>query len=78
VRSERRIEALVEEERVVLDIGIPTETIVSEASAVTRAHIAANPVVFEFVVIVARAEGYTASRRRCAGVQFVAIGSVHG
>src|SRR5882724_5166903 len=51
---------LVEDDGVVLDVAIPDEANVGDASAVASAQVAANPVVVELVVIGAGTEGYAA------------------
>src|SRR5258707_74449 len=47
VGSQRRVDALIEDDRVVLDVAIPHEPVLRNATTVTRAQIAANPVVVE-------------------------------
>ena len=76
VSGQRRVRTLIEENRVVLDVSIIDEPVVGEATAVTAAQIAAHPVVVEFVIVGAGAEGDSAGRRRSGRVQFVAVGRI--
>ena len=46
-----RVGALVEQDRVVLDVAVVAEAEVRNTAAVTRAHVAAHPVVVELVVV---------------------------
>ncbi len=69
----RRIGALVEQNRVVGDVAVIAESEVSDAAAVTAAHVSADPVVIEFVVVGTGAEGDTASPRRRGRKQFIAV-----
>src|ERR1700676_1500173 len=57
VGCDRRIRALVELDRVVFDVAVVAEPDVRNASAVTGAHVAADPVEVELVVIAAAAKG---------------------
>ncbi len=55
--SDGGVRALVEQDGVVLDVAIVAEADVGHAGAVTGAHVAADPVVVELVVVAAVAEG---------------------
>src|SRR5207237_7600887 len=66
-----RVDTLVEQDRVVLDVAVPTEPQVSDAAAVTRAHIPAHPVIGELVEVGARGEGDAACPSRRGGEQLV-------
>src|SRR5262249_34923231 len=59
VGRDRRVRTLIEQNRVLLDIAVPVEANVSNASAVARAHVPANPVVSERVPVCAGAEADT-------------------
>ena len=67
---------LVEQDRVVLDAGVPDESQVGNSSAIAGAQVAANPVVVELVVVSAGAEGDAARTRRSGREQFIALGRV--
>ena len=68
----RRVQALVEDHRVVLDVAVVAEAEVRKSTTVTGAHVAADPVVVELVVVSAAAEAHAAGTSRCCGEQFVA------
>ena len=70
--------ALVESDRVVLDVAVVDESEVSDTSAFTRADVSAHPVVVELVVVGAGAEGGAAAARQGAGEQFIAERGVAG
>ena len=76
VGRDGRVGALVEQDRVVLDVAVPAEPDVSEAAAVAGAHVAADPVVVELIVVGAGAEADAARARRRGREQFVADGGV--
>ena len=59
-----------------LDIPVPDEPNVTDAAAVTRAHVPAHPVVVELVVVGTGAEGRPACPGRRSREQFVADGIV--
>ena len=70
------VAALIEQDRVVLDIAVLDFPEVSDPAALTSAEVAAHPVVVELVVVVAGAEGRAAAARERGGEQFVAEGGV--
>ena len=76
VGRDRRVEALVEQDRVVLDVAVPAEAQVTDAAAVAAAQVAADPVVVELVVVGAGADADAACACRRAREQFVAGGGV--
>src|SRR5207302_7906488 len=61
---DRWVGALIEQDRVVLDVTIVAEPKVTDAAAVTGAQVPADPVVVELVVVGAGAEADTACPRR--------------
>src|SRR5260370_40640692 len=75
---DRRVGALIEDDRIVLDVTIVAEPKVTEATAVTTAQVPADPVVVELVVVGAGAEADAACPRRRGRDQFVADGGVQG
>ena len=76
VGRDGRVHALVEQERVVLDVTVVDEAQVAEAAAVAGAQVAAHPVVVELVVVGAGADADTARARRRGREQLVAGGGV--
>ena len=70
------LSALVEQERVVLDVAVVAEADVPEAAAVAAAQVAAHPVVVELVVVGAGADADAAGARRRGREQLVAGGGV--
>ena len=72
VGRNRRVGALVEQDRVVLDVAVVAEPEVTDAAAVTGAQVAAHPVVVELVVVGAGAEADAARARRRGREQLVA------
>ena len=73
---DRRVAALVEQERVVLDHAVVNEPIVGKASTVARAQVAAHPVVGEVIEVGAGAERDTAGRRGRGRVDLVTVSRV--
>src|SRR5262252_1995507 len=71
VRRNSGVVALVEDERVVLDVAVLDLAEVHESSAFTRAQVTAHPVEVEFVVVVAGAESRTAAARQSSGEQLI-------
>ena len=59
-----------------LNAAIPDEPELRNASAITGAQVAANPVVVELVVVGARAEGHATRSRRSRREQLIALGGV--
>ncbi len=78
VGRDRGIAALVEDELVVGDVAVVAQPEVGKAAAITRADVAANPVVLEQVVVGTGAEADSAGRHWRGGVQFVAVSSILG
>ena len=76
VGRDGRVGALVEENRVVLDVAVVAEPELRHAAAITGAHVSAYPVVVELVVVGAGAEGDAARTRRRGREQLVAGGGV--
>ena len=70
------VEALVEEDAVVLDVAVVAQAHVTDTASVAAAQVAADPVVVELVVVGAGADADTARPRRRAGEQFVTGGRV--
>src|ERR1700694_3649525 len=75
IGCDRRVETLVEHDRIVFDEAILDESKVPDASAVTRAQIAAYPIVVEFVVVGAGTDADAACPRRGGGEQFAGRGA---
>ena len=71
VRGNGGVVALVESDRVVLDIPVVDESQVNQASAFTRGEVSAHPVVVELVVVGTGAESRAAATRQSAGEQFI-------
>src|SRR5262249_20657647 len=78
VGRDGRVGALVEQDRVVLDVAGVYESAVGKAAAVTRAQFSADPVVREPVEVRAGGDGDAAASRRRSGEQLVADGRVLG
>ncbi len=72
VGRDGRVQALVEQDRVVLDVAVVAEAHVTEAAAVAAAQVAAHPVVVELVVVGAGADADAARAGRRGREQFVA------
>src|SRR5207253_1973146 len=68
--------ALIEQDRVVLDVAVVADPEVAEPAAIPAAQIAAHPVVVELVVVGAGADADAARSRRRGGEQLVAGGRV--
>src|SRR5205085_7065470 len=76
VGRDRRVDALIEQDRVVLDVAVVAEPRVGEPAAIPGAQIAAHPVVVELVVVRSGADADAARSCRRAGEQLVTGGRV--
>ena len=78
VRRNRRVEALVKDDRVVRNVTVVAEAEVNHATAVTRTEVAAHPVVVEAVIVRTSAERDTTAASRGCREQLVAEGGIAG
>ena len=70
--------ALVEDDRVVLDVAVADVSDVSDTAALTGAQVSADPVVLELVVVVTGAEADATAARQGCGEELVAERGVGG